>query len=178
MISVPGVRQSRRKPRRRRTFGVPPSTIHTSVVPSSLVCSRWIHVCGFTHSSFTIGPASLIGASRSNSAPNAWWPSTGQRASVGLALEHSSGRPGPGGGRIRDAWEDLQGDDGRDAGVAALKNKSHLIKSKEITKLNNDYKLTQAINAGLIEQYDRQAEQQRQLRTKMNQFIKNVYICI
>tara|TARA_R100000084_G_scaffold13957_1_gene4713 strand:- start:1598 stop:3313 length:1716 start_codon:yes stop_codon:yes gene_type:complete len=42
--------------------------------------------------------------------------------------------------------------------------KSIVDQAKEITKLNNDYKLTQAINAGLIEQYDRQAEQQRQLR--------------
>ena len=33
-----------------------------------------------------------------------------------------------------------------------------------IVELNKEYKLTQAINRGLIEQYDRQAEQQRQLR--------------
>lgn len=33
-----------------------------------------------------------------------------------------------------------------------------------IVELNKEYKITQAINRGLIEQYDRQAEQQRQLR--------------
>jgi hypothetical protein len=42
--------------------------------------------------------------------------------------------------------------------------KATIDQAKNITKLNNDYKVTQAINRGLIEQYDRQAEQQRQLR--------------
>ena len=42
--------------------------------------------------------------------------------------------------------------------------KSIIDQAKEITKLNNDYKITEAINQGLIEKYDRQAEQQRQLR--------------
>lgn len=36
--------------------------------------------------------------------------------------------------------------------------------AKNIVELNKQYKVTQAINRGLIEQYDRQAEQQRQLR--------------
>ena len=42
--------------------------------------------------------------------------------------------------------------------------KATIDQAKNITKLNNDYKVTQAINRGLIEDYDRQAEQQRQLR--------------
>jgi len=53
-----------------RAFGVPPSTIHTSGLPSFTI-SMWIQAWGFTHSSFTTLPCSRIGAFGSNSAPKA-----------------------------------------------------------------------------------------------------------
>src|SRR5262245_4607103 len=64
-------------PRRRRVFGVPPSTIHTSVPPPSLGTSTWIQACGFTSSTLTILPLRRTGRFASNSAPNAWCARTG-----------------------------------------------------------------------------------------------------
>ena len=52
-------------------LGVPPSTIHDSVVPSSFVTSRWIQACGLTHSTFVTGPSKKTGRLGSNSAPKA-----------------------------------------------------------------------------------------------------------
>src|SRR5688572_5451132 len=64
-------------PRRSSVFGVPPSTIHTSVPPPSFGTSTWIQACGFTSSTLTILPLSNTGRLASNSAPKAWCATTG-----------------------------------------------------------------------------------------------------
>src|SRR6185503_10895947 len=58
-------------------FGVPPSTIHTSVPPPSFGTSTWIQACGFTSLTLTILPLRRTGRFASNSAPNAWCATTG-----------------------------------------------------------------------------------------------------
>jgi hypothetical protein len=72
MITSPGLMVSRFSPRRSRLFGVPPSTIQISFLPSFVVTSMWIQVCGLIHSTLTTGPLSSSGRFGSNSAPKAW----------------------------------------------------------------------------------------------------------
>src|SRR5262249_57819538 len=61
MMTVPGIRESFVKPRLNIAFGVPPSIIHCSTVPSGFLPSRWIHACGLIQSIFVTVPCSLIG---------------------------------------------------------------------------------------------------------------------
>ena len=68
---MPTLIDSRVMPFRCSVFGVPPSTIHTSVLPSFALFSMWIHACGLIHSILVIGPLSVTGALASNSAENA-----------------------------------------------------------------------------------------------------------
>src|SRR5262249_19177996 len=71
-------------PRRSSVFGLPPSHIHTSLVPSGLTISTWIHVCGLIHSIFTILPLRITGRLASNSDPKAWC------AASGTAMTHAA----------------------------------------------------------------------------------------
>src|SRR5215469_8132583 len=64
-------------PRRSNVLGLPPSNIQISLVPSGLIISTWIQVCGLTHSIFTILPLTRTGALESNSDPNAWCAAAG-----------------------------------------------------------------------------------------------------
>jgi len=58
LISVPTAREFFVKPRLSSVFGVPPSIIHFSTVPSGFFTSMWIHACGLIHSIFVTVPVS------------------------------------------------------------------------------------------------------------------------
>ena len=59
MITVPILIESRVMPLRCSVFGVPPSTIQISLLPSFVFDSMWIHACGLIHSTLVTGPAQL-----------------------------------------------------------------------------------------------------------------------
>src|SRR5687768_8990641 len=67
-------------PLRCSVFGVPPSTIQTSFLPSLVLLSMWIQACGLIHSTLVTGPRSVTGALASNSAEKAWCASSGTLA--------------------------------------------------------------------------------------------------
>src|SRR5258707_11923401 len=75
-ISVPGNSDSFVKPRRKSTFGVPPSSAQFSADPSGFFTSMWIHTWGLVHSIFEIVPLKFTGLFASNSAANAWCADT------------------------------------------------------------------------------------------------------
>jgi len=62
-IASPILSVSLEIPRRISVFGVPPSIIHTSLVPSGFFTSMWSHACGFIHSVFLRVPSSFSGLS-------------------------------------------------------------------------------------------------------------------
>src|SRR5690606_4340760 len=84
-ISVPGGSDLLVQPRRNRAFGAPPSIIHFSTSPDSVVTSRWIHECGLIQSIFVTVPLSVTGLLASNSAANEWWAGAG---SAPVASQH------------------------------------------------------------------------------------------
>ena len=71
MITVPSGREFLLTPRRNKVFGVPPSIIHCSMMPSGLFTSIWIQAWGLIHSTFVTVPCSLMGLFASNSAAKA-----------------------------------------------------------------------------------------------------------
>ena len=68
---MPTVMTSLLKPRRKRLWGLPPSIIQRSVVPSSICTSMWIQAWGLIHSTRATVPWKWIGRLASNSAENA-----------------------------------------------------------------------------------------------------------
>src|SRR6185436_6946950 len=86
MISVPAGREFLSTPRRSRVLGVPPSIIHSTVLPLESLTSMWIHVWGLIHSTLVTVPRRLIGWVASNSDANAWCA----RSGVGVASAASA----------------------------------------------------------------------------------------
>src|SRR5262245_57096643 len=59
-------------PERSRVLGVPPSTIHSVVVPSGFTLATCTQACGLIHSTRITLPRSSTGRLPSNSAAKAW----------------------------------------------------------------------------------------------------------
>src|ERR1700691_3194113 len=76
-ISVPGGSALFVKPRRRSAFGLPPSTIQATTLPSGPLTSIWIQECGLIHSISVTVPRNLTGLAGSNSAANEWCAHSG-----------------------------------------------------------------------------------------------------
>src|SRR5688572_1110655 len=61
LTAAPGVKVVLRQPLRESEFGLPPSTLHSSLAPAGFCRSTWIQMCGFVHwNSLTVPVSSTV----------------------------------------------------------------------------------------------------------------------